>query len=290
MSVRRRTWPFFLFVAPWLVGLLLFQVGPMLGALGLTFVEWRYVGAPRWVGLENYRAVLADPLFGKTLLNTLLFTLGSVPLGLAASLGLAYLLNNHVRGAALLRMIFFLPVVVSGVAVSLLWAWLFNAQHGLINQLLALVGIRGPAWLQDPRWAMGAVILMSLWSIGGNIVLYLAALQRLPRDLHEAAALDGATAWQRFRHITLPLLSPVTLFLTVVGVMNAFQLFTPTYILTRGGPNHATLTTALYIYFNAFQWQNLGQAAVMAWLLCLLILALTAAQFSLSRRWVFYEL
>lgn len=286
---RRRAWPFYAFIAPWLVGLLFFQVGPMLGALGLTFVEWRYVGTPRWVGLENYRAVLADPLFGKTLLNTLLFTLGSVPLALAASLALAYLLNNRVRGAAVFRMIFFLPVVVSGVAVSLLWAWLFNSQHGLINQGLALIGIRGPAWLQDSRWAMSAVILMSLWSIGGNIVLYLAALQRLPHDLHEAAALDGATAWQRFRHITLPLLSPVTLFLTVVGVMNAFQLFTPTYILTRGGPNHATLTTALYIYFNAFQWQNLGHAAVMAWLLCLLILALTAAQFWLSRRWVFYE-
>lgn len=280
---------FYIFVLPWLAGFLLFQAGPLLASFLLGFTEWRLVGPPSWTGLVNYRMLLQDPLFPKVVLNTAYYTLGSVPSGLALALALAYLLNNRVRGAAIFRTIFFLPVVVSGVAVALLWGWLFNSQYGLINQLLGLAGIQGPAWLQDAYWAMPAIILMSLWNIGGSMLVYLAALQDLPAELVEAAALDGATAWQCFRHVTLPYLSPVTLSLGVLATIGSFQVFTPTYVLTRGGPNNSTLTAALYIYFNAFQWQKIGYASLLSWLLCLLIAGVIAVQFVLAGRWVYYE-
>jgi multiple sugar transport system permease protein len=286
---RYRTRAFYFFIAPWLLLVLAFQLGPVIASFLLSFTEWHFVGGPEWVGGANYAAVAKDPLFLKTVQNTLYFALGSVPLNLIVGFGLAALLNRWRRGATLFRTIFFLPVVVSGVAVTLIWGWLFNSQYGLINQTLALFGVEGPSWLGDDQWAMPALILMSLWSVGGNMVIYLAALQRLPRDLYEAAALDGAGWWHSVTRITMPLVSPVTLFLTVVGVINAFQLFTPAYILTKGGPNNATLTTALYVYLNAFRWNNMGGAAVMAWLLCLVIVGITVVQLVSSRIWVYYE-
>jgi multiple sugar transport system permease protein len=286
---RYRTRAFYFFIAPWFLLVLLFQVGPVVASFLLSFTEWRFVGSPEWVGLANYEEVAQDPLFTKTIQNTIYFAVGSVPLNLMVGFALAALLNRWRRGATIFRTIFFLPVVVSGVAVTLIWGWLFNNQYGLINQSLALFGIDGPSWLGDARWAMPALILMNLWSVGGNMVVYLAALQRLPRDLFEAAALDGAGWWQKLTRLTLPLVSPVTLFLTIVGVINAFQLFTPAYILTRGGPNNATLTTALYVYLNAFRWNNLGAATVMAWLLCLVIVGITVVQLVSSRIWVYYE-
>ncbi len=286
---RYRTRAFYCFIAPWLLLVLLFQVGPVIASFLLSFAEWKFVGGPEWVGGANYAAVARDPLFVKTVQNTIYFAAGSVPLNLIVGLALASLLNRWRRGATLFRTIFFLPVVVSGVAVTLIWGWLFNSQYGLINQFLAIIGIDGPSWLGDARWAMPALILMNLWSVGGNMVIYLAALQRLPRDLYDAAALDGAGWWHSLTRLTLPLVSPVTLFLTVVGVINAFQLFTPAYILTKGGPNNATLTTALYVYLNAFRWNNMGAAAVMAWLLCLVIVGITVVQLVSSRIWVYYE-
>jgi multiple sugar transport system permease protein len=207
-------------------------------------------------------------------------------LGLA--LILAYLLNNRVRGATLFRTVFFLPVVITGAAVALLWGWLFNSRYGLINQLLALVGIHGPAWLQDAHWAMPAMILMSLWNIGGSMIVYLAALQDLPSELVEAAVLNGANPVQVARFVILPYISPVTFYLVVLGVIGSFQVFTPTYMLTQGGPANATMTAGLYIYFNAFQWHNIGYASVLSWLLCVIVVAVAAVQFGLARRWVYY--
>jgi multiple sugar transport system permease protein len=268
---------------------LLFQLGPVVASFLLSFAEWKFVGGPEWVGMENYAAVARDPLFAKTIRNTVYFALGSVPLNLVVGFALAALLTRWRQGATLFRTIFFLPVVVSGVAVTLIWGWLFNNQYGLINQALTLIGVDGPSWLGDERWAMPALILMNLWSVGGNMVVFLAALQRLPRDLYEAAALDGAGGWHALTRITLPMVSPVTLFLGVVGVINAFQLFTPAYILTKGGPNNATLTTSLYIYLNAFRWGNMGAATVMAWLLCLIVVGFTVVQLVSSRIWVYYE-
>ena len=211
-----------------------------------------------------------------------------MPAGIFLGLVLALLLNQKRRGVSLFRGVFFLPVVVSGVATTLVWGWVFNPRYGLVNALLALVGIRGPAWLQDEHWAMPALILMSLWNVGVNMVIYLAALQDVPVELNEAAALDGAGRWARFRYIAWPLISPVTFYLIVVNLIGSFQMFTPTYILTRGGPNNATLTLPLYIYLNAFSWGNLGYASTLSFILFLFIAILTLVQFRLAKRWVFY--
>ena len=173
--------------------------------------------------------------------------------------------------------------------MALLWSWIFNPRFGPLNALLALVGIAGPAWLQDENWAMPALMLMSVWHVGVNMLVYLAALQAVPPELHAAAALDGAGRWQRFRHVTWPLLSPVTFYLLVVNLIGVFQFFTPAYVLTKGGPNNATMTLPLYLYLNAFTWANLGYAAALAWVLLLLVLMITLLQFRLARQWVFYR-
>jgi multiple sugar transport system permease protein len=287
LGKRRERW-FFVLISPWLVGLLLFQAGPILGAFALSFAEWPLPQPPHFVGLKHLRTLATDPLFGRTLINTAYYALATVPAGIAAGLALALLLNRKRRGVYLFRALFFLPVVVSGVAMTLLWGWVFNPRYGVINAILQQIGVRGPAWLQDEAWAMPALILMSLWGVGTNVVVYLAALQGVPSELHEAAALDGAGHWARFRHVTWPLISPVTFYLLVVNVIGSSQVFTPSYILTRGGPNNATLTLPLYIYFNAFAWGRLGYASILALILFLLTLALTLLQFRLARRWVFY--
>lgn len=285
----RKERAFYLFITPWLAGLVLFQLGPILLSFILSLVAWGPGRSPAWAGLDHYRVLLHDPLVARTLINTAIYAAGIVGIGLPLSLGLAWLLNGRVTGAGFFRAVFFLPIAVSGVAITLVWGWLFNARWGLINQILALAGIRGPAWLQDARWAMAALIMMGLWGIGGNILVYLAGLQHIPRELYEAAMLDGAGAWQRLRSITLPLLSPITFFLAIMGTIGALQLFVPGHVLTRGGPKNATLTAALYIYQNAFQYQRLDYAAALAWVLCVLILAVLSVQFMLARRWVFYE-
>jgi multiple sugar transport system permease protein len=268
--------------------LLVFQAGPILGALGLSFADWRLPQPPNFVGVANFRALVGDPLLGESLLNTAYYALGTVPLGVGLGLGLALLLNGIRRGAHVLRTVFFLPAVVSGVATVLVWGWVLNPRYGVVNALLAQVGIRGPGWLQDEAWAMPALILISLWGAGTSMVVYLAALQGVPRELHEAASLAGAGRWSRFRHVTWPLISPVTFFLLVVNLIGSFQVFTPTYILTRGGPNNATLTLPLYIYLNAFAWNRLGYASALALILFAAILALTLVQFRVADQWVFY--
>jgi multiple sugar transport system permease protein len=284
---RHERW-FYLLISPWLIGFVLFQGGPLLAALLLAFTNWEWPQPPAFAGLTHFQTMTADPLFAKTLLNSAYYAFGTVPLGIGVGLGLALLVNRRLRGIIIFRAIFFLPVVISGVALALLWGWLFNPRFGPVNNILAAIGITGPGWLQDKNWAMPSLILMSVWQAGINMVIYLAALQQVPAALHEAAALDGAGTLGRFRHITWPLISPVTLYLTVIGFIASFQLFTPTYILTQGGPENATLTLPLYIYFNAFSWGQPGYAAALAAVLFLLILGLTLLQFRLARRWVFY--
>lgn len=288
LARRRERW-FYLLISPWLVGLLLFQLGPIVAAFSLSFMDWPLPQPPQFVGLTHFRTLLTDGLFARTLLNTGYYALGTVPTGIVLGLGLALLVQRPLPGITLFRTIFFLPVIASGVAMVLLWGWMFNARYGLINELLAQIGIRGPAWLQDARWAMLALIFMSLWSVGTNMLIYLAALQSVPPELYEAAALDGAGRWRRFRHVTWPLISPVTLYLLIVNVIGSFQVFTPTYILTRGGPDNATLTLPLYIYFNAFSWNNMGYAATLSFVLFLIIILLTLLQFRLARGRVFYR-
>jgi multiple sugar transport system permease protein len=289
LAARRERW-FYLMISPWFIGFILFQGGPIVASALLSLADWEIARTPRWVGLSHFATMLGqDRLFWKVSWNTLYYTLGSVPTGLVLAFLLALLLNERVRGVNIFRTIFFLPSVVSGVAVILLWGWIFNPKYGIINGLLAKVGIRGPGWLQDERWAMPALIIMSLWGVGWMMLIYLASLQSVPAELYEAAEMDGAGRWRRFRHITVPLVSPVTFFLLVTSIIGSFQIFTQTYVLTRGGPNNATLTIGLYIYLNAFQWNKMGYAAALAWVLFAAILLLTLIQFRLAGRWVYYE-
>ncbi len=287
-AARRRERWFYLLASPWLAGFVLFQGGPILEAGLLSFAHWPLPLAPRFVGLAQYRALGADLLFARTLGNTIYYVLATVPAGVALGLGLALLLQRARRGVGLLRGLFFLPVIVPGVAMAYVWGSVFNPRYGVVNAALATIGLRGPGWLYDEAWAMPTLILMSLWGVGPNMLIYLAALEDLPRELYEAALLDGASRWARFRGVTWPLISAVTFFLLVANLIGAFQAFTPAYALTRGGPNNATMTLALYVYFNAFAWGRLGYASALAMVLFGLTLVSTLLIFRLAERSVFY--
>lgn len=283
----RERW-FYVLISPWLIGLAVFQAAPIAGAAALAFADWAPPLPVEWVGVANFQAMVADPLFWRALGNTLAYGLGTVVPGLAIGLGLAVLLRDQRRGGTVLRGAVFLPAVVSGVATALVWGWIFNPRFGLLNGILGLVGIRGPAWLQDPGWAMPALVLMGLWNVGVNMIVYLAALNAVPRELHEAAALDGAGRAARFRHVVWPALTPVTFYLAIVNVIGAFQVFTPTYLLTSGGPDGSTLTLALYTYQNAFAYGRLGYASALAIAVVVALLALAALQFRVAGRHVAY--
>jgi multiple sugar transport system permease protein len=280
----------FAFLAPDFVGFLTFTLVPVVASLALSFVSWNLIRSPRWVGFENYATAFGDPLFWKVTFNTVYYTVGSVPTGVALSLGLAVILNQKLRGVALLRTLYFLPVVSSTVAVALVWRWLYEPDFGVINYALSWFGVSPIGWLTTTEWAMPAVILMSIWKgIGYNMVIFLAGLQGIPRHLYEAAAVDGATAWQRFWHITVPLLSPTTFFVTVIAVIGSFQVFSQVYIMTSGGPAESTSTIVYYIYQKGFQEFDMGYASALAWLLFAVIFVFTLVQFRLQREWVYYE-
>ncbi len=279
---------FYLFLGPWIVGFLSFQLGPILASLGLTFAKWEIISAPKLVGLDNWRHVFGDALFWQALKVTTLYTAGAVPLGLASSLLLALLLNNNVRGMAFFRTLCYLPSVTAGVAVALLWVWIFTPDFGLLNYLLSIVGIHGPRWLFDARWVLPAFIIMSIWGVGGSMLIYLSGLQSIPTLLYEAAAIDGANWWHKFRHVTIPMLTPVIFFNLIMGVIGSFQVFTSSYLMTNGGPGYASLFYVLYLYRCAFQFFKMGYAATLAWILLLIIGCLTLVLFKTSG-WVYYE-
>lgn len=285
---RRDERRFYLFILPWLLGLVLFQAGPILAALALSFTDWNLVAAPEWRGVTHYDELSRDPLFHTALRNTLYYSLVSVPLGVALAFGLALLVNRAWFGMGFFRTVLLLPALVSGAAIALVWGWLFNPRFGAVNAALRAFHLPTPGWLADPSWAMPTIILLSLWSVGGTMLIYLAGLRTIPRELYDAARIDGAGPFALTRHVTIPLLSPTTYFLLVVGTIMSLQLFTPTYILTEGGPRNSTLTLPLYIYRNAFEWQELGYAAALSVILILITLVLTVIQVILARRWVFY--
>jgi multiple sugar transport system permease protein len=283
---------FYIAISPWLVGFILFTGGPILAALLISFTQWQIIDQPKWIWLGNYSQLFThDRLFWASTINTVYFVAVSVPLGVVGSVLVAVLLNQRVYGVALFRTIFYLPSVTAGVAMAILWVWLFNPEVGLINSALRLVGLPGPGWLNDEHWAMPALILMSLWNVGGNMVVLLAGLQGIPQHLYEAAKLDGANKWREFVHITLPMLSPVIFFVLVVSTIAAFQIFTNVFVMTggTGGPGTATLVFVLYLYRNAFQYLRMGYASAMAEILFLVVLGLTIGQFAMARRWVYYE-
>jgi multiple sugar transport system permease protein len=287
LAKRRERW-FYLMISPWIIGFLVFQAGPIIAAGFLSVGNYSQATGFTWVGLENYNYMFDDPLVRQTLLNTVYYTFVSVPLGLVVAFGLAFLLNQKVRGSNFFRTIFFLPSVIQGVAVFMLWGWIFNPRFGLINNLLDAIGINGPGWLLDEHWSMPTLILMSVWGIGWMMLVFLAGLQDIPQELYEASELDGASGWQKVRYITIPLISPVTFFLFITGIIGSMQVFAPAYVLTRGGPNYSTTTIALLIYFAAFLWNRMGYAAALAMLLFFFILIVTLIQFVVAKRWVYY--
>jgi len=279
------------FISPWLIGFLLFVLGPVLASIYLSFTKYELFTPPQWIGLSNYKELIfQDPLFPKSLYNTIYYTAFAVPLGVIFALLLSILLNNKLFGIRWFRTIYYLPAVTSGVAVSMLWLWLFNPQFGLINALLNMIGIReGPGWLVDARWSKPALILMSLWAVGGGTVIYLAGLQGIPQQLYEAAEVDGATWWSKFWYVTIPMISPVIFFNMIMGIIGSFQVFTQAYIITGGGPVDSTLFYVLYLFRNAFMLFRMGYASAMAWILFIIILIVTLVQFKVATHWVYYE-
>lgn len=281
---------FYLFISPWIVGFLIFIIGPIIASLYFSFCNYDVVTSPIWIGLQNYKKLFLDPLFWQALKVTSYYSLLSVPLGIILSLIIAILLNQKIKGLVWFRTIYYVPSVISGVAVSLLWMWIFNPEFGILNFLLwKLLRIHGPAWLMSEEWVIPALIIMSFWGIGGDIVIYLAGLQGIPTELYEAAEIDGASSWKKFLNITIPMMSPILLFTLVMGIIGSFQVFTQAYVMTRGGPHYASLFYVLYIYQNAFQFFNMGYASALSWVLFVIILLLTLLIFKSSPLWVYYE-
>lgn len=288
----------YLFAAPTIIGLVVFSLGPFLASLYLGFTEFPGIKPPRWIGLDNYvRMFTRDGLFLKSLAVTSYYTFVSVPLSLLAGFLVAVLLNQQVRGIVWYRSVWYMPTLVPAVANAVLWRWLLNKDFGLVNIALRSLGIVGPGWLIQPQWTVPSLILISLWGVGGAMLVNLAGLQGVPQHLYEAVEIDGGNFWAKFRHVTIPMVSPIIFFNLVMGIIGSFQAFNLVYVLFRvtdstgstAGPDNAGLFYVLYLYRNAFQWFKMGYASALAWILLLIILFFTALTFRSSRFWVYYE-
>ena len=290
-------WEAYLFLLPSFAGFLIFVAIPVVASLALSFFEWSLLSPPEFVGIKNFEQLLSsDVVFRKVLGNTFYFIVTIVPLQLAFGLLLAVSLNQGLRGIEFYRLIYFMPVVTTIVAAALVFQWFFNYDFGILSaavwELGAATGLplRPPDWLNDPDWAKPAVIILTLWkNTGFTMVIYLAALQGVPTELYDAAKVDGASAWQRFRFVTFPMVSPTTFFLMVIQMIGAFQLFSEAFVMTQGGPAQATLTIVYYIYQLAFEFSQMGKGAAVAWVLFIFIFIFTFVQTRLQRRWVHYE-
>jgi len=286
----RKNWIGYAFISPWLLGFLIFAAIPFLTSIYLSFTRYNIITPPHWIGLANYRTLLTgDPQFWKSLGVTFRYAGAAVPLGIAAGVGLALLLNLNIKGMAVYRTIFFLPSIVPTVATSVVFMWILNPQIGLVNRVLKMAGIDGPAWLQSSTWAPWSLVIMSLWGVGGSMVIYLAGLKDIPVHLYEAAMIDGAGPLQRLRHVTLPMLSPVIFFNAIMGIIGVFQYFTEAYIMTHGGPEDSTHFYALYLFERAWRYLDMGYASAMAWVLFLLVMGVTGFMFWSQKKWVHYD-
>ncbi len=308
MGLRKReAMTGYLFVSPWIIGFLIFTIGPMIASLYYSFTDYDIVTAPIWNNFANYKKIfsgiipallthdadkLGDPIFWQSLKVTMSYAVMGLPLGLIFGFFLAVLLNQKIRFVNLWRTIYFLPSVIAGVAVALLWSRIFNPRVGIFNSIIeSLFHIKGPGWLTSPDWAVPALVIMGLWGVGGGMIIYLAGLQGVPTDFYDAAKVDGANLFQRFRHITLPMMTPVIFYNLVLGMIGTFQYFTEVYVITngQGGPVRSTLFYNLYLYQNAFRYNQMGYAATMAWILFVIVLILTLLVFKSSDLWVYYE-
>ena len=278
------------FISPWIIGFLAFRVYPFFASLYYSFTFYPILDRPKWVGLDNYINLFDDPRFLTSLYNTSYYALGAVPLATIVGILLAMLLNTKVGGQSFFRTVYFLPSITPVVASAIVWLWMFDPINGVINYLLDVVGIRGPGWMGSPEWSKPALILMSMWGVGGAVVIYLAALQDVPREMVEAAELDGASGWQKIWSITLPMISPVILFNIITGLIGAFQYFTEAFVMTggTGSPADSTLMMSIYLYQSAFQYFKIGYASAQAWVLFLIVIAFTVVLFRVSGRLVYY--
>ena len=290
-SIRRQrlVW-FYIFISPWVFGYILWQAGPILASLGLSFAQYDAIGFPRFIGLQNYSEMFKDPLTWQSLKVTAIYTFGAVSVTLLGSLLLASLLNQKLPLLGLWRTVFYLPVLTSGVAVALLWSWLLQPDFGIVNGALStFFHIQGPQWFFDQTWVIPSFILMAFWNVGGPMLIYLAAMQGVPTQLYDAAKIDGAGAVARYRHVTLPMISPAIFFNVVLSVIGSFQVFTPAYVITQGGPNYGSYFYVYHLYEYAFSFFKLGYASALAWLLFVIILFFTLVLFRGSSIWVYYE-
>ena len=289
MKRKKYTVKFFLFISPWIIGFLLFILIPMGMSLYYSFTDWDVLTKESFVGMANYAGLFQDPLFYKSLQVTGVYTLITVPLNVFLSLMTAILLNMEGRFMAFFRTLYYIPAVLSAVVVAILWQWIFNSKYGLLNDVLTKFGIEGPRWLSDPQWVMPALVIMSIWGIGGGIIMYLAGLQAVPKDLYEAATLDGARFWKKLFHITIPSMSPIILFTFLTSMIATLQTFSQAYIMTSGGPNHATLFYAYYLYQNGVVYKKMGKACAMAWLFFIAVMLLSLVVLKVSGKVVYYE-
>ncbi|MHB0878094.1 MAG: carbohydrate ABC transporter permease [Anaerolineae bacterium] len=277
------------YMSPWLIGFFVWTLGPMMISGGLVFFDWEIVTPARFVGFAHFGEMMHDKLFYESLYNTVYYSFICVPLQLAVSLAIAMALNSSLSGIRVYRTLFYLPSVLPTVAMAILWVWVFNPELGLVNAFLRFLGLPPQFWMMDPKLVKPVFVFISLWSVGNQFVIFLAGLQGVPTPLKEAAAIDGATSWQSFWHVTIPVISPVIFFNLVVGIIGAFQVFTLAYIATRGGPNNASLFYVLYLFRTAFEFMRMGYAALLAWVLFAIVGLLTALQLHLGSRWVYYE-
>jgi multiple sugar transport system permease protein len=298
-GTRRNLLAGILFISPWVLGFVAFYLYPAIASLYYSFTDFKILEAPRWVGLDNYAHLGSDPLFWKSLGNTLYLAVIGLPLSVLSALAIALLLNvKGIRGISIFRTIFYLPVVVPTVAVAILWIWLLNPQYGLVNQVLGFLGLPQPLWFFDPAWTKPGIILMTVWGVGDVVVIYLGALQGVSRDLYDAAAVDGAGRFSKIRHVTIPMISPAILFNMITGAIAIFQYFTQAYVISEGttsrgsgaigGLQNSLLFYGLNLYNNAFRYFRLGYASALAWILLLIILGFTVLMLWASRRRVYY--
>lgn len=279
-----------LFASPWILGFLIFLTYPLVASLIYSFTNFSILRPPKLIGLQNYNELFHDEVFYKSLSNTLLYVAGAVPLGTVVAILLALLLNTKVKGMSIYRTMFFLPTLVPMVALGTLFSWVFNGDFGLLNAAFRRIGVPPPNWMGDPAWTKWTLILISIWGCGQAMVIYLAGLQDVPVTLYEAAELDGAKAWGKTINVTLPMISPVILFNVVMGIIGSLQIFAVPYVMFPGGaPARSTYFYASYLYDNAFQYQRMGYASAMGWVLFLITLALTLIALKLSERHVHYE-
>ena len=291
---KKEAWAGYIFASPWLLGFFIFMAYPLIASIYFSFCDYSVLKAPVWVGLDNYQSILKDDLFWTALKNTLLYAILALPAGMATAVILAMLLNAKVKGMAIYRTIFFIPSLVPQVSLAILWMWVLNGEHGVLNPvlnpILSIIGLKGPNWMGDPAWSKPALVVMGVWGVGNAMLIYLAGLQDVPVQLTEAADLDGANSWQKTKNVTIPMISPVILFNLIMGIIGTLQVFTVPYIMfPNGQPAHSTYFYTEYLYDNAFRYHKMGYASAMGWIMFIMILVLTVVSLRMSEKHVHYQ-